>query len=241
MVRSRNNIFAFRALIFNDRCGLRANKSGEGVSPNFWRNLAFARHNTLSSCRLREKGGSAKWLAEPPFWRGVGGTWLILAWLILGSAIPVLPVLDPLDDVIKHRCQKDAEESDAEHAAEDGDAEGLAHFTTRPFGKNQGHHTEDEREAGHDDGPQPQLAGFQRGMESRHAGLAPRLGEFDDQDGVLAGQADQYHKAHLREDVDIELGHDDAGDREEQTHWHHENDSQGQRPALVLSGQNEED
>src|SRR6516225_2592377 len=45
-----------------------------GGVPNFWRNLVFARHNTLPLWPLREKTGSAKGLAAPPFREVVGGT-----------------------------------------------------------------------------------------------------------------------------------------------------------------------
>jgi hypothetical protein len=37
------------------------------------------------------------------------------------------------------------------------------------------------------------------------------LGELDNQDGVLAGQADQHHQADLREDVVVHLHQPDAG------------------------------
>src|SRR5262245_54179418 len=42
-------------------------------------------------------------------------------------------VFDPLDDVVEHGRQEDAEERDAEHAGEDGDAEGLAHLGAGAF------------------------------------------------------------------------------------------------------------
>src|SRR5262249_41685454 len=46
----------------------------KGVSPNFWRNLDFRRRNSFSLWQLQQKIGSAKGLAEPPFWRDLGGT-----------------------------------------------------------------------------------------------------------------------------------------------------------------------
>ena len=66
------------------------------------------------------------------------------------------------------------------------------------------------------------------------------LGELDNQDGVLAGQADQHHEADLREDVDVAVRYGHAGERAEDAHRHHQNDSQGQRPALILGGQYQE-
>ena len=40
---------------------------------------------------------------------------------------------------------------------------------------------------------------------ARRAALALRLGELDDQDRVLAGQAHQHDEADLGEDVDVHL------------------------------------
>ena len=75
-----------------------------------------------------------------------------------------------------------------------------------PVGDHQRHDAEDEGERGHQDRPQPQPARLQRGLAPRQARLALLLGELDDQDGVLAGQADQHHEADLREDVDVAVG-----------------------------------
>ena len=53
---------------------LRGTVPPRGVSPTFWRNLGFRLPNSLKVKWLRQKGGSAKGLAEPPFWRILGGT-----------------------------------------------------------------------------------------------------------------------------------------------------------------------
>src|SRR5258708_102289 len=70
--------------------------------------------------------------------------------------------------------------------------------------------------------------------------MALHLGEFDDQNRVLAGQAHQHYEPDTREYVDIHLGNADARNRAEQAHRHDQDDSQGQRPALVLRGQHQE-
>ena len=111
----------------------------------------------------------------------------------------------PVDDEEEHRRQEDAEQRHAEHAAEDGRAQRPPHLGAGPVRDHQRHHAEDEGERGHHDRPQPQPARLQRRLAARHAGLALLLGELDDQDGVLAGQADQHHEADLREDVDVHV------------------------------------
>src|SRR6476646_9035385 len=51
---------------------------------------------------------------------------------------------------------------------------------------------------------------------SRHAALlVAKLGEFDDQDGVLAGQADEHHEADLCENVDVVVRDGHADERAE--------------------------
>ena len=113
---------------------------------------------------------------------------------------------EPLDDVVEHRREEDAEERHAEHAAEDRRAQRPAHLGAGPLGEHQRHDAEDEGERGHQDRPQPQPARLQRRFAPRHARLLALLGELDDQDGVLARQADQHHEADLREDVHVHAG-----------------------------------
>ena len=88
-----------------------------------------------------------------------------------------------------------------EHAGEHRHAQRPPHLRPGPLGDHQRHHAEDEREA--------DVIRIGR-SRSRHAssvacagaspGLVPLLGELDDQDGVLARQADQHDEADLRED-----------------------------------------
>src|SRR5437879_5110767 len=80
-------------------------------------------------------------------------------------------------------------------AAEDGRAQRAAHLEAGPVRNHQGQNAEDEGQRGHDDWPQTQLARLQGCLAARHAGGPLDLGELDDEDGVLAGQADQHHEA----------------------------------------------
>ena len=86
---------------------------------------------------------------------------------------------------------------------------------------------------------------------SRHAstrrlglGLALAMqlaGELDDQDRVLARQADQHDQADLHEDVDRRPRRQDPDHRAEQAERHDQDHRQRQRPALVERRQGQED
>ena len=56
----------------------------------------------------------------------------------------------------------------------------------------------DGGEAGHDDGAETGLRGFDDGARELPAFVAELIGEFDDKDAVLGGQADQHDEADLR-------------------------------------------
>ena len=75
----------------------------------------------------------------------------------------------------------------------------------------------------------------------RHPSFAFPLGELDDQNGVLAGQADQDHEADASEDVDVHVRGGDASDGTEQAHRDDQDDGERQRPAFIQGGQDEED
>ena len=71
--------------------------------------------------------------------------------------------------------------------------------------------------------------------------LAPPLGELDDQDRVLGGEADQHDEADLRIDVDLHAAQPQRQQRAEQRERHREQDHERHRPALVLRRQDQED
>src|SRR6185312_13027737 len=129
----------------------------------------------------------------------------------------------------------------AEHAAENGRAERAAHFRAGSLGEHQWYHAEDERERGHHDGPEPELARNERRVLGGDPFLAPGLGELDDQDRVLARQADQDDEADSREDVDVHPGDLYPRDRTEEAHRDDEDHSERERPALILRSQDQED
>lgn len=145
------------------------------------------------------------------------------------------------DDDVEDGGEEDAEEGDAEHAGEDGGAEGLAHFGAGAGGEDEGDDAQDEGEGGHQNGAETETAGFGDGGEAVFAGVFELFGEFDDEDGVLAGESDEDDEADLGEDVVVEAAQIDAADGGEQAHGDDEDDGEGEGPALVLRGEGQED
>ncbi len=140
---------------------------------------------------------------------------------------------EPADDHVEDRREKNAEDGHAQHAAEDGDAEGFAHFRAGALGQDQRNHSQDESEGGHQDGPEAQPAGLDGGFDPAFAFVLKLLGKLHDQNGVLGRQADQHHQADLRKDVIVHPRQPDAGDGGQKTHRYDENDRQRQRPATA--------
>jgi len=85
-------------------------------------------------------------------------------------------------------------------------------------------------------GPQPQQRGFPDGRVDVAAAIAKVLGELDDEDRVLRGQADR------RQQIDLEV--DVVGLAEQQRAEHAdgngEKDRERDRPALVKGGETQE-
>ncbi len=79
-----------------------------------------------------------------------------------------------------------------------------------PIGQHQRNNAENKGEGGHQNRTQPQPAGLDGRVRPVQAGVLPLPGEFDDQDGVLAGQPDQHDKADLRENIVVHAARPDA-------------------------------
>ena len=80
------------------------------------------------------------------------------------------------EHVEEDRSQEDAEERDAQHAAEDGQAERPPHLGSGTGRQDQGDHAQDEGERRHQDGPEPLPRPLHGRLAPRHAGLLPLLG-----------------------------------------------------------------
>ena len=74
-------------------------------------------------------------------------------------------------------------------------------FSPAPRGDDQRNDAHDEGQRRHEDGTQTDAGRFHRGVKNGHAALAELLGEFDDQDGVLGGEADEHDESDLAVDV----------------------------------------
>src|SRR4051794_15918274 len=92
---------------------------------------------------------------------------------------------DPADADEEDWGEEEAEESYADHAEEDGGAQGAAHFRACAFGDDQREHAEDEGEAGHQDGAEAEARGFDGGGDAVLALLLLLLGELYDQHGIF--------------------------------------------------------
>ena len=64
---------------------------------------------------------------------------------------------------------------------------------------------------------------------------------LNDEDRILAGQADKHDEADLRENRHFHAREPQADQRAEQTHRHDQDHGQRQRPAFVLGRQHEKD
>ena len=99
----------------------------------------------------------------------------------------------------------------------------------------------DKSNRGHQDWAKAKPACFNRRFERRFALVLLHLREFDDQNSVLAREADQDDKADLGENVVIAAADPDASDGEQQAHGYDQDDRERQAETFVLGGQDEED
>ena len=72
-----------------------------------------------------------------------------------------------------------------------------------PLATHQRNDAENERERSHQDRPQAKPRGFLRRVEHRFPLAVQLLGELDDQNRILASQADQHDQSDLHEDIDV--------------------------------------
>ena len=106
-------------------------------------------------------------------------------------------------------------------------------------GEYQGQDAEDEGDGGHQDGAQPEARRLHGGLEQSHALGLQLLGELDDQNGVLAGEADQHDQTDLAVDVVLQTAQPLRSEGAEDRHGHGEQDDERQHEALVLRGEGE--
>ncbi len=107
--------------------------------------------------------------------------------------------------------------------------------------KRERHHPEHERQRRHQNRPEADAPRFERRLDNRQAALAQLLGELDDEDGVLRGQADQHDEAHLAEHVVGQAAHPLRAERAEHGQRHAEQDDEREHPAFILRGEHQID
>ena len=90
-------------------------------------------------------------------------------------------------------------------------------------------------------GTQTQAPRFHRGVDDAEPLLAAALCEFDDQNRILSGKADQHHEADLRIDVDLQSTCPEREQSTEERQRHREQHHEGHGPAFVLRGQDQKD
>ncbi len=74
----------------------------------------------------------------------------------------------------------------------------LPHFRAGAFAESEREHAEDEGKGGHQNRAQSKAAGFDRGREAIFAiAILDLFREFDDEDGVFAGEPDEDDEADL--------------------------------------------
>src|SRR3569833_1203782 len=110
------------------------------------------------------------------------------------------------DEHVEHRRQQQTEEQYPEHAREHSRAQGMADLRARASRYHQRHHAHDERERRHQDWTQAHASRLQHRRDGvMTLLLLQMLGEFHDQNRVLASEAYQYDETHLGEDVVIAM------------------------------------
>src|SRR5579875_201458 len=144
---------------------------------------------------------------------------------------------DLLDHIEADRYEEDGDERGGKHSANDGGAENAARNRARALRAPQRNAAQDEREGGHQDGPQTDAGAGERGFFDALAALFVfALGEFDNQDRVLGGEADEHDETDLRVDVVIEVAQPEKQIGAEDGDGRAEQNAEGQRPAFVLRG-----
>ena len=138
---------------------------------------------------------------------------------------------------VEDRRQDETEEGHAQAATEDGGAQRAAR-TRRCAGSEVRRHHVDKARRGHHDRPEPHPGGLEYGVEPGRAFLLLVAGKLDNQDGVLARQADQYHEANLGDEVVVHAAGRDArvmaaqhAHRHDQDHRASGSDQLSYRPA----------
>src|SRR5262249_19087999 len=111
---------------------------------------------------------------------------------------------EALTDIEAYRDEETGDERVGQHPADDDGAEDAASNRARTGGGPQRHAAQDESERRHEEGAPAHTDAFERGVDEWHPPFIRDLGELDDEDRVLGGEANHHEQADLREDVELE-------------------------------------
>jgi hypothetical protein len=75
------------------------------------------------------------------------------------------------------------------------------------------------------------------GFHQFHSSIVIFLGELDDEDRVLGGQADRGEQSDLKEHIVLESAKQSEENGAKHAQWHHQHHRNGNRPAFVERGQ----
>ncbi len=115
------------------------------------------------------------------------------------------------DQHVEDGSQQQPEERHTEHSGEHGDAQRMTNLGSRTTRHHQGHDAHDEGKRGHEDRAQAQTRGLQHGRHGiEPAVLLQMFRELHDEDRVLTRQTHEHDESHLREDIVVSVGEQDA-------------------------------
>src|SRR5579875_713732 len=115
----------------------------------------------------------------------------------LGARRLTLALAQRLDNHVQHGNEEQVENGGDDHSAEDRGSHRMAALRSGAAGEDQRQHAQNEGERGHQDGTQADASGLDRRFANREPFVAQLLGELDNQNPVLRGQADQHHQPDL--------------------------------------------
>src|SRR5678815_972152 len=95
-----------------------------------------------------------------------------------------------LDDDIQNRNKQDVQKGCEQHSAHNRRADRMPSLLSCACCEDERHHAEDEGKRRHENRPQSDPRGLNRGIDDRQSFGAELLRELDDQDGVLRGEPD---------------------------------------------------
>ena len=135
----------------------------------------------------------------------------------------------------------EGKESGRGEAADEDDAHGLAEFCACAYAESDGEHAQKCGKGGHEDGAQPEGAGFQYGIFQRHAPCSCPVGVVDEENGIFCDKSQEHGKTdeghHVGCLVCCEEAEDGADNGKRKAH----HDNEGLCEAFKLRGKHHVD